>query len=51
VVEDDETQRHIVELIGNSDVHGCRTGAAALALKAKHFDCVVLDLGLPDRRF
>lgn len=52
VVEDDETQRHsIVELIGNSDVSitAVSTGAAAIAaLKAGQFDCVVLDLGLPD---
>ncbi len=52
VVEDDELQRQsIVDLIGNSDV--CTTavgsGAAALALlRSGHFDCVVLDLGLPD---
>ena len=52
VVEDDETQRHsIVDLIGNSDVAttAVNTGAAALeALKSAHFDCLVLDLGLPD---
>jgi CheY-like chemotaxis protein/HAMP domain-containing protein/GAF domain-containing protein len=52
VVEDDETQRQsIVDLIGNSDVFttAVGSGAAALAaLKAGHFDCVVLDLGLPD---
>ncbi len=52
VVEDDETQRHsIVALLGNSDVQttAVGTGAAALAaLKAGQFDCVVLDLGLPD---
>ncbi|MEH2325169.1 MAG: HAMP domain-containing protein [Nostoc sp.] len=52
VVEDDETQRHsIVELIGNSDVSttAVGTGAAALeAIRAQHFDCLVLDLGLPD---
>jgi CheY-like chemotaxis protein len=52
VVEDDETQRHsIVELIGNTDVvtTAVSTGQAALAaLKAGHFDCIVLDLGLPD---
>ena len=52
VVEDDETQRlSIVELIGNSDVctTAVGTGAAALAaLGSGHFDCVVLDLGLPD---
>jgi len=49
VVEDDETQRHsIVELIGTTaqlPPHRC---SSAVALKAKHFDCVVLDLGLPD---
>ncbi len=52
VVEDDDVQRHsIVELIGNSDVFTTpvSTGAEALAaIKAGHFDCVVLDLGLPD---
>ncbi len=52
VVEDNETQRQsLVELIGNSDVctTAVGTGAAALsALKAGHFDCLVLDLGLPD---
>jgi HAMP domain-containing protein/CheY-like chemotaxis protein/GAF domain-containing protein len=52
VVEDDETQRQsIVELIGNSDVSttAVGTGAEALAtLKSGQFDCIVLDLGLPD---
>jgi len=52
VVEDDETQRFsIVDLIGNNDVQttSVGTGAAALAaLKTGHFDCIVLDLGLPD---
>ena len=52
IVEDDDIQRNsIAELIGNSDVAstGVDTGAAALAaLKSGHFDCVVLDLGLPD---
>ena len=52
VVEDNETQRHsIVELIGNSDVAttAVGTGEAALAAIAKQqYDCVVLDLGLPD---
>ncbi|HEY9706993.1 MAG TPA: response regulator, partial [Oculatellaceae cyanobacterium] len=52
VVEDNETQRHsIVELIGNSDVSttAVGTGEEALsALRAGHFDCIVLDLGLPD---
>jgi CheY-like chemotaxis protein len=52
VVEDDTTQRHsIVELIGNTDVAttAVGTGADALAaIQSQHFDCVVLDLGLPD---
>jgi CheY-like chemotaxis protein/signal transduction histidine kinase/HAMP domain-containing protein len=52
IVEDDEMQRQsIVELIGNSDVAstGVDTGAAALeAIASQHFDCLVLDLGLPD---
>ncbi|MEH2060245.1 MAG: HAMP domain-containing protein [Nostoc sp.] len=52
VVEDDDTQRRsIVELIGNSDVStiAVDTGAAALeAIRSQHFDCLVLDLGLPD---
>ncbi|MBD2297881.1 HAMP domain-containing protein [Nostoc sp. FACHB-87] len=52
VVEDDDTQRHsIVELIGNSDVAttAVATGTAALeAINAQPFDCLVLDLGLPD---
>jgi CheY-like chemotaxis protein len=52
VVEDNETQRQsIVDLIGNSDVDTTAVGsgqAALAALKAGHFDCVVLDLGLPD---
>ncbi|MCK6591298.1 MAG: response regulator, partial [Polyangiaceae bacterium] len=52
VVEDDETQRHsIVALIGNGDVQttAVATGEEAIAaLKEQHFDCMVLDLGLPD---
>ena len=52
VVEDDDFQRNsIVELIGNSDVSttAVSSGAAALAaLKAGQYDCLVLDLGLPD---
>jgi HAMP domain-containing protein/CheY-like chemotaxis protein/signal transduction histidine kinase len=52
VVEDDETQRNsIIELIGNGDVQtrAVATGEEALAaLKEQHFDCMVLDLGLPD---
>ncbi|MEH2114202.1 HAMP domain-containing protein [Nostoc sp.] len=52
VVEDDDTQRlSIVELIGNSDVSttAVANGTAALeAIRTQHFDCLVLDLGLPD---
>ncbi len=52
VVEDDEAQRKgIVELIGEGDVHSTAvgTGAGALAaLRNGQFDCMVLDLGLPD---
>ena len=52
VIEDNESQRRsIVELIGNGDVYttAVGTGAEALAtLKAEVFDCIVLDLGLPD---
>jgi HAMP domain-containing protein/CheY-like chemotaxis protein/GAF domain-containing protein len=52
VVEDDDTQREsIVALIGNGDVKttAVRSGAEALAaLKAEPYDCMVLDLGLPD---
>jgi HAMP domain-containing protein/CheY-like chemotaxis protein/GAF domain-containing protein len=52
IVEDDDTQRmSIVELIGNGDVvtTAVATGAEALeALKSEQFDCMVLDLKLPD---
>jgi CheY-like chemotaxis protein len=52
IVEDDELQRHsLMELIGNGDVStlAVGTGAEALeALRSEHFDCMVLDLGLPD---
>ncbi len=52
VVEDDSAARaSIVELIGEGDVQttAVGTGAEALAeLAKKHYDCVVLDLGLPD---
>jgi HAMP domain-containing protein/signal transduction histidine kinase/CheY-like chemotaxis protein len=52
VVEDDDAARQsIVELIGAGDVEttSVGTGQAALeALQAGHFDCMVLDLGLPD---
>jgi len=52
VVEDDAAQRmSIVELIGNGDVvtTAVSDGAAALdCLKNEEFDCMVLDLKLPD---
>lgn len=52
VVEDDPVQAHSIrELIGNGDVSTSivGTGAEALAaLRSRVFDCVVLDLGLPD---
>jgi CheY-like chemotaxis protein len=52
VVEDDQSQRtSLVELLHASDVEitACETGAQALtALRAGRFDCVVLDLALPD---
>jgi CheY-like chemotaxis protein/signal transduction histidine kinase len=52
VVEDDDLQaQSIRDLIGNGDVQTTtvNTGAAALRmLRSSHFDCVVLDLGLPD---
>jgi HAMP domain-containing protein/CheY-like chemotaxis protein len=52
VVEDDDAQRmSIVELIGNGDVKttAVATGEEALsALKNEQFDCMVLDLKLPD---
>jgi len=52
LVEDNEVQRNsTIELIGNSDVHtfAVGTGQEGLdLLKQQTFDCVVLDLGLPD---
>lgn len=52
VIEDDEVQRNsLLELLGGKDVEIAAVGTAeeALAeLKARPFDCVVLDLGLPD---
>jgi CheY-like chemotaxis protein len=52
VVEDDLAQRElIVNLIGDSDLNmvTVETGKAAMeALESQHFDCMVLDLTLPD---
>ncbi|HJV85432.1 MAG TPA: HAMP domain-containing protein [Noviherbaspirillum sp.] len=52
VVEDDAMQRQaIIDLVGSNDVHihAVGTGAEALAgLRSTHFDCMVLDLTLPD---
>ncbi|MBF2075050.1 MAG: response regulator [Synechococcales cyanobacterium C42_A2020_086] len=52
VIEDDPVQaQSIIELIGNGDVRSTAvyTGAEALTtLRAERFDCIVLDLGLPD---
>jgi signal transduction histidine kinase/HAMP domain-containing protein/DNA-binding response OmpR family regulator len=52
IVEDDAAQRaSIMELIGGADVDSVTvdSGAEALAaLKRQEFDCMVLDLGLPD---
>jgi HAMP domain-containing protein/signal transduction histidine kinase/CheY-like chemotaxis protein len=52
VVEDDEIQTLAIrELIGNSDVKTTVVGTgrdALAAIQAEHYDCMVLDLGLPD---
>jgi len=52
IVEDDEVQRmSISELIGETDVQitGVSTAQEALEkLRGNHYDCMVLDLGLPD---
>jgi HAMP domain-containing protein/signal transduction histidine kinase/CheY-like chemotaxis protein len=52
IVEDDQVQREsIVQLIANDDVAitAAQNGEEALkALKNKQFDCMVLDLSLPD---
>jgi len=52
IVEDNDAQRQaIVELIGADDIEivAVATGDEALrAVREKHFDCLVLDLGLPD---
>jgi HAMP domain-containing protein/CheY-like chemotaxis protein/Skp family chaperone for outer membrane proteins len=50
VVEDDENQRNsIIELVGDDDVEITAVGTAEEALRelaGKHYDCMVLDLGL-----
>jgi CheY-like chemotaxis protein len=52
VVEDDENQLNsVVELLGGDDIDttAARSAEGALeAMRAKRFDCVVLDLGLPE---
>jgi HAMP domain-containing protein/signal transduction histidine kinase/DNA-binding response OmpR family regulator len=52
IVEDDETQRRaMAELVGSNDVliTGASTAGEALKLlKENRYDCMVLDLGLPD---
>jgi len=52
VVEDDEVQReNIQSLIGNTDVHttlACTAQEALRSLESQRFDCMVLDLSLPD---
>lgn len=52
VVEDDAAQRTgIIELVGDEDVvvKAVPSGAEALhELEMQHYDCMVLDLGLPD---
>ena len=52
VVEDNDIERQsIVELLGHTDIELRAVGTGAEALEAmldEHFDCVVLDLRLPD---
>ena len=52
VVEDDKNLRKsIIKLIGNGDVYAeeAKNGAETIrVLKSKTFDCLILDLGLPD---
>jgi HAMP domain-containing protein/CheY-like chemotaxis protein len=52
IVEDDETQRKsIEELIGHGDVQTTAAASAEEALvllQDRHYDCMVLDLGLPE---
>ncbi|GAB2844209.1 HAMP domain-containing protein [Pseudoduganella ginsengisoli] len=52
VVDDEEQQRDaIIHLIGDADIHIVAVGTGEAALKELHeghFDCMVLDLTLPD---
>ena len=52
IIEDDAVQRQsLKDLIGNGDVHTTAVATAAEALRelsSEHYDCIVLDLGLPD---
>jgi CheY-like chemotaxis protein len=52
IIEDDENSRKAMrKLIGNSDVNCFEAGTGEEALtmyKENRFDCIVLDLGLPD---
>ncbi|MCP3058985.1 response regulator, partial [Myxococcus sp. K38C18041901] len=52
IVEDDTVHRQsLLELLGSDDVQTVAVGTAAAALSAlaeRRFDCMVLDLGLPD---
>jgi CheY-like chemotaxis protein/signal transduction histidine kinase len=53
IVEDDPVQQQAIrDVIGNGDVESTVVGTAAAALEALEkirFDCLVLDLGLPDQ--
>jgi CheY-like chemotaxis protein len=53
VVEDDPVQRQsLIELVGGPDIEVTAVGSAAEALQAlgeRRYDCMVLDLKLPDR--
>jgi CheY-like chemotaxis protein len=51
VEDDDDLRKSIIKLIGNGDVRAdeARTGEeAAEKIKSKRYDCMILDLGLPD---
>ncbi len=52
IIEDDENLRKSIKMIiGDVDVHTTDVGTgkkAIEAIRAKEFDCMVLDLGLPD---